>query len=133
MSIAIFKNINIPAWTFQGITVQQEWLKNNVLYGNYGNRVINKIIDILHVYIPIKNQSVLVLGSVRPWLEVILLSLGASHITTLEYNPYPSSHPNISTVSPVDFAKIVQSDKTPLYDAMISFSSLEHSGLGRYY
>ena len=68
----------------------------------------------------------------RPWIEVILLDQGVNHITTLEYNPYPCNHPNITTISPSDFASIAQSAKAPLYDAMITFSSLEHSGLGRY-
>jgi hypothetical protein len=63
---------------------------------------------------------------------VILLAQGARHITTLEYNRYPCNHPNITLISSVDFSKLVNLNKAPVFDAMVTFSSLEHSGLGRY-
>ena len=86
----------------------------------------------LGLYIQFKNKHILVIGSNRPWIEVILLSQGAQQITTLDYNPYPCNHPQIATISPIDFTKLVLSNKAPIFDAMITFSSLEHSGLGRY-
>ena len=72
------------------------------------------------------------IGSTTPWIEVILLAQGARHITTLEYNTYPCNHPNITLISPVEFSKLVNLNKAPVFDAMVTFSSLEHSGLGRY-
>ena len=83
-------------------------------------------------YVPVENKHVLVIGSNRPWIEIILLSKGVQQITTLDYNPYPCNHPNITTISPMDFTKLVLSNRAPMFDAMITFSSLEHSGLGRY-
>ena len=119
------------AWTTEGLDTQKQWLRKNRLHGNYGNDVIYRIRNLLRRYIPPKDKSFLVIGSVRPWIEVILLAEGAKHITTLEYNPYACDHPNITTISPTDFGSLVRSKPDTQFDAMISFSSLEHSGLGR--
>ena len=40
--------------------------------------------------------------------------------------PSPTNHPNVTTVSPWDF------DPSKRYDGLVTFSSVEHSGLGRY-
>ena len=80
----------------------------------------------------VKDKHFLVIGSQRPWIEVILLSLNVGHITTLEYNEYNTDHPRISILSPLKFLHTVQSNAAPLFDGLVSFSSIEHSGLGRY-
>ena len=48
----------------------------------------------------ISDGKVLIIGSIDPWLEAIILEKGAAHITTLDYNKVVSQHPNISTVLP---------------------------------
>ena len=49
-------------------------------------------------------------------------------ITTVEYNlPEINTHPDIHTITWDDF--VLENEK---YDAVISYSSIEHSGLGRY-
>ena len=103
----------------------------NNLRGGYGNDVIDRIRNLLRVYMPPKDKHMLVIGSTGPWVEVILLAEGVRHITTLEYNPYPCNHSKITAISPVDFSKLVVTNRAPWFDGMISFSSLEHSGLGR--
>ena len=40
-------------------------------------------------------RRALVIGSVNPWIEAILLAIGAKHITTLEYNKITSTHPQV--------------------------------------
>ena len=40
------------------------------------------------------------IGSQTPWIEAMLLELGAANITTLEYSPAVSEHPQIRIVSP---------------------------------
>jgi hypothetical protein len=82
-------------------------------------------------WMPVKNKHVLVIGSTTPWIEVILLSEEVGNITTLEYNPHHSDHPKINVVSPMDISQLFSKDKSPMFDAMITFSSIEHSGLGR--
>ena len=87
--------------------------------------------ELLRKYIDPKDKNILVIGSETPWIEAVLINEGAGSITTLEYNPHPTDHPKIKTISPIDFAKLVASDKATMFDAMVTFSSLEHSGLGR--
>ena len=82
-------------------------------------------------YINVSKKHVLVIGSILPWIESLLLEMNVGHITTLEYEPYPSTHPKITTISPQVFSKLVISNEAPMFDAMITFSSIEHSGLGR--
>ena len=62
----------------------------------------------------------------------MLLELGVSKITTLEYEVIISDHPKIEIVTPELLRQAYLKGKAPTFDAMVSFSSLEHSGLGRY-
>ena len=75
----------------------------------------------------IKNKKVAVIGSQTPWIEAILVNCGAKQVTTVEYNVPVCTHNVIKTISYSDFCN--SSEK---YDAIISYSSIEHSGLGRY-
>ena len=119
------------AWTNEGLSLLGELLEENTMQGSYGAHVVQRMQKLLKQYVFPKGKHILVIGSTRPWIEAILLAEGASHITTLEYNPYPTDHPKITTISPIDFAELVVSNKAPFFDAMVTFSSLEHSGLGR--
>lgn len=75
----------------------------------------------------IANKEVLVIGSQNPWIEVCCLAFGAKTVTTVDYNPPVSESDQIRCVGVDQFEK--ESFK---YDVLISFSSLEHDGLGRY-
>uniref|UniRef100_A0A914XFF9 DUF268 domain-containing protein n=1 Tax=Plectus sambesii TaxID=2011161 RepID=A0A914XFF9_9BILA len=74
--------------------------------------------------------SGMVIGSQSPWIEAMLLFYGAKQVTTAEYAPLSILHPDIKYVHPIDLAKNWQ-DYANL-DFVVSFSSIEHSGLGRY-
>ena len=105
----------------------------------------------------LQDKHVLVIGTQEPWIEVIALICGADHITTLEYAPLQSEHPQITTITPKQLGEFnhrnfdgskcsepnfknmyfpdenyKNTGKLPKFDIMISYSSLEHSGLGRY-
>jgi hypothetical protein len=71
-----------------------------------------------------------VIGSQTPWLEGILLSKGVRKITTFDYIKITSEHPLIETVTPLELIQMFF-DGRAQFDVVISFSSLEHSGLGR--
>ena len=75
----------------------------------------------------IKNKNIAVIGSITPWIEAILINAGAKSITTVEYNVPECNHDIIKTISYDDFC--ISNEK---YDSVFSFSSIEHSGLGRY-
>jgi len=75
----------------------------------------------------IKGKKVAVIGSETPWIEAILVNCGAKTVTTVEYNVPICNNDLIKTISYSDFCS--SSEK---YDAIVSYSSIEHSGLGRY-
>ena len=75
----------------------------------------------------IKNKKIAVIGSQSPWIEAILVNAGAKSVTTVEYNVPTCNHPIIKAIS---YDTFCQSNET--YDAIFSYSSIEHSGLGRY-
>ena len=65
-----------------------------------------------------------VIGSISPWIEVILLNY-ENNVTTVEYNVPDSKTEKIKSLSYWDFIKTEKK-----YDCIITFSSIEHSGLG---
>jgi len=81
----------------------------------------------LEKYLPqISERKVAVLGSEIPWYESILLAYGA-HPTTIEYNKIECTYPGIEILTVDEF------DANPrTFDAVLSISSFEHDGLGRY-
>jgi hypothetical protein len=80
----------------------------------------------------VKDKHVLVIGSQSPWIETILLNKGAKNVTTSDYVKIQSDHPQVEVLTPDELSeRFLQ--KRIQYDAMISFSSMEHSGLGRYF
>ena len=99
---------------------------NNNGRGNYGPIPIVHMLKSFEKY-SIRNKNIAVIGSANPWVESILLNLN-NFITTVEYNPpIINSKYNLSACSYNEFQ---QSNKK--YDAIVSYSSIEHSGLGRY-
>jgi hypothetical protein len=82
-------------------------------------------------------KTALVLGSSAPWLEIYLMKRGLKNILTVEYREihWEVQVPSVSWDS-VTYQKYesqlthVGDGKT--YDVVISYSSIEHSGLGRY-
>ena len=65
-------------------------------------------------------------------MEVLLLEAGAKSITTLEYGEIHTDHPQLSTVRPAEFTRQYLAGTLQPFDGMVTFSSIEHSGLGRY-
>ena len=74
----------------------------------------------------LSGKNIAVIGSATPWIETILMNLGNS-VTTVEYNVPSSTVDGLKTQSYWDFLK---SDKK--FDYIVTYSSIEHSGLGRY-
>lgn len=74
----------------------------------------------------------LVLGSLAPWAEALLLNHGAAKLITVEYSKLITSYPNITVMTPVELAESYLSGNFSQVDFIFSFSSIEHDGLGRY-
>jgi len=75
----------------------------------------------------VKNKRVAIIGSENPWIEAIVYNYGCRDITTVEYNKPQIEHENFKVITYDDFVN--SSDK---FDMILSYSSIEHSGLGRY-
>jgi len=58
--------------------------------------------------------------------------LGAAKITTLEYAKISTNHEQVNVLTPNEFRKAYLKGTLPSFDAMVTYSSIEHSGLGRY-
>ena len=76
---------------------------------------------------PLSSKSVAVIGSLTPWIESLAINHNAKSVTTVEYNVPKCDHHMINTMSYNEFEK-----GNYKFDVIISYSSIEHSGLGRY-
>jgi len=118
-------------WTISNI---ENWIaqsRADTLSGNYGVADCKNVKEAIRKA-GFKGKHILVIGSETPWVESILLAEGVKKITTLEYGTLPNIHPQIFTTTPKDFnIKFLKGEIEP-FDGAVSYSSLEHSGLGRY-
>jgi hypothetical protein len=101
------------------------------VYGGYGYEVTKLLYETIKRS-GFEGKSVLVVGSEKPWVEGICLAAGAARVTTLEYRQIRNEHPQIDTLVPKQFNELFRTGKLEQFDAVVTFSSLEHSGLGRY-
>lgn len=92
----------------------------------YGPDTNDMFFQALDAY-PVKGKSVLVVGSASPWVEAFCISYGASSITSVDFN-VPIT--NDTRIKAIPIAELDATDEQ--YDALFSYSSLEHDGLGRY-
>jgi SAM-dependent methyltransferase len=77
--------------------------------------------------IPVVGLDAAVLGSVSPWAEAILLARGARSVVSVDYCAVDVRHPAIEFFLVGDPAL-----RARRFDVVVSFSSIEHDGLGRY-
>jgi hypothetical protein len=124
---------NDPIWTLEDLEREKtkSMLAMPQVSGGYGKESALRVREKLR-QLNLTNKSVLVIGSEKPWIEAICLGLGASHVTTLEYGRINSMHPQVQTLTPGDFRDRYQKGTLAEFDVVVSHSSLEHSGLGRY-
>ena len=82
----------------------------------------------------VAGQACAVIGSMEPWVEAALLSLGASTVVTIEYNRLTYDHPQLTTIAGPDFPALyaAQSPYRHRFSLVVSISAFDHDGLGRY-
>ena len=89
-------------WTTEEIdkkknaTIANNWPAVGGAYGEDETRVLYETLN-LHRK-EIEGKRVLVVGSETPWVEAIILAVGAKHILTLDYNKIQPSHPQVSMI-----------------------------------
>ena len=74
----------------------------------------------------IREKSVVIVGSESPWYECICTYYGAK-VTTVEYRQVHCDIPGLTVLTPGEFE-----GQTEKFDVVLSISSIEHDGLGRY-
>jgi hypothetical protein len=95
---------------------------------SYGNEDRVNLVNAFEDY-NIRNKNVAVIGSETPWIEAILLNM-SNKVTTIEYDVPSGDFGNIPLKCRSYFDHFEKNIE--IYDAIITFSSIEHSGLGRY-
>lgn len=121
-----------PVWTKETVENYLSDAKLARLGGNYGVSETNALRDGLRHAPGVKDGRVLVIGSERPWVEACVLEAGAKNVLTLEYGEIISEHLQIDTMTPLQFRNSFLNGTLGTFDAIVTFSSIEHSGLGRY-
>ncbi len=118
-------------WNEDDINEAVKNVTNKTLVGPYG---LQETIDLTEnlSQIEMKGKSVLVIGSSHPWVEAICLHHGAAKVTTLEYGEIISNHPQIETETPRSIREKYVNGELDFFDGIVTHSSVEHSGLGRY-
>ena len=102
------------------------------LNGTYGASETNHLRSALSKVPQVVGGRVLVIGSEIPWVEACVLEARAKEVVTLEYGKIYAEHSQMSTLTPGEFQSAYLSGRLGLFDVIVTFSSVEHSGLGRY-
>ena len=74
----------------------------------------------------LKGKKVAIIGSLTPWYESVLLAYDIQPVT-IEYNTISCDDERLEIYTVEEFAENRQT-----FDAVLSISSIEHSGMGRY-
>jgi len=90
------------------------------------------LIDEAAQEVNIEGKNVLVIGSQNPWVEAVLLTRNPAKIVTLEYGHFISEHPTWEIIQPHIFRARYEAKSLEKFDFIFTYSSVEHSGLGRY-
>ena len=77
----------------------------------------------------VTGREVLVAGSISPWLEAIAISRGAASVASVDYTPPRTASTRIRVLA---MESLTEGDSDMRFDAIFSYSSVEHDGLGRY-
>lgn len=93
---------------------------------SYGHRAVSHLLQSFEKY-NVTNQHVAVVGSESPWIEALLINLENS-VTTIEYNVPRANFQNLKCK---DYFRFFENNENA-FDCVVTFSSIEHSGLGRY-
>jgi len=83
-------------------------------------------------YINVTGLTILVIGTQDPWLEAVLLSKNPKKVVTLEYGHFISEYPGYSFIRMPEFRERFLNGTLDTFDAVFTYSSVEHSGQGRY-
>jgi hypothetical protein len=125
-------NKNVPVWNAQRLRdgVRGANMRENLqTVASYGPETIRTLYTILDRY-PIAGKDVLVVGSQNPWIECISIAFGARSVTCVDFNPPIVEDTFGGKLRSIGIDQFKTEGRT--YNVLISYSSIEHDGLGRY-
>lgn len=122
----------VSFWSRELIDGMKKQCADGTLRGNYGLGDTSQLLAALKYADRVKGGDILVIGSESPWVEACCLAAGAKTVTTLEYGLIRTTHPQVKTFTPEKMRKMFLNKSLGQFDAIVTFSSIEHSGLGRY-
>ncbi|KAF8578944.1 DUF268-domain-containing protein [Ramaria rubella] len=118
-------------WTTNDIDKFRSDVRERKMQFTYPNGPIYEALD-RWGDIAVRGKRGLVIGSETPWLESMLLEYGTANLSTLEFGEIQTTHPQLTTFTPQEFTLKFLQGKIAPFDFAISYSSIEHDGLGRY-
>eukprot|EP00474_Spongospora_subterranea_P009935 CRZ10393.1 hypothetical protein [Spongospora subterranea] len=121
----------LPSNVWTKVSVE-EYMESTKTTAKYGSDGLNINIGLEKYNIFVAGKRGIVIGSEHPWVEAMALRAGSGPILTVEFGKIVSEHPMISTMVPKEFTEKFLNGAIKPFDYGISFSSLEHDGLGRY-
>jgi len=80
----------------------------------------------------IQGKHVAVIGTEIPWAEAMLVNLGAQSVITIDYRNLSIEHEKVTTTTPYSIAERFIKGQADQFDTVFTYSSIEHTGLGRY-
>jgi hypothetical protein len=92
---------------------------------DYPNALLDLNNCLTELSINLTNKKILVIGSISPWIECFLLNKNANKVYTTDVNVINIESEKISFILESELLNHT-------FDLIISFSSIEHIGLGRY-
>ena len=99
--------------------------------GPYGYSSVETLDTFFKEHIKLAGKNVLVIGSETPWIEVMALMYEAKTVTSVDYRKIECEDPRIQVMTNAEMIGRYISGTLTKFDVIISYSSLEHSGLGR--
>ena len=128
-----YEGVQNLTWTTPYIDSYRADIASGAITGSYGPRETAKVLAGLRsLPSPVSGSVALVMGTEMPWVEALLLNEGASLVWTFEYSYIDAQHPRMRAKTCQDIAVNALAGRFEPVDLIVSFSSLEHSGLGRY-
>jgi hypothetical protein len=92
---------------------------------DYPNALIDLNNCLIELSLDLTDKKILVIGSISPWIECFLLSKNANKVYTTDVN--------VINIDSEKICFILESELTSYkFDVVVSYSSIEHIGLGRY-
>ena len=124
-------NTRRPIWT-SGIVAELDKIVasgGSISCPHYPHSAEDVALAVQKLGMDLKKSKVGVVSSLSPWVEHVLRSQGASHVVTVDYN-----EPIVcSGIDWIESKSVPEFDtEFGTYDILVSFSGIEHSGLGRY-